>query len=74
MAKKKSKKNKKKKKKPTQKLYDATAVYQVQQNNPIDMEALLVVAEEEYIEPSKSQKVAGIMKIRTSKKDYMRVD
>lgn len=46
----------------------------MQQNNPIDMEALLVVAEEEYIEPSKSQAVTGIMKIRTSKKDYMRVD
>jgi hypothetical protein len=33
------------------------------------MEALMVVAEEEYIEPSKTQAVNGIMKIRTSKKD-----
>jgi hypothetical protein len=33
------------------------------------MEALMVVAEEEYIEPSKTQAVNGIMKIRTSNKD-----
>ena len=73
-AKKKSKKNKKKKKKQAQKLLDSTSVYQVQQNNPVDMEALMVVAEEEYIEPSKTQAVAGIMKVRTAAKDYMRID
>jgi hypothetical protein len=38
------------------------------------MEALMVLAEEEFLEPSKNPAVTGIMKIRTSRKDYLRVD
>lgn len=38
------------------------------------MESLLVLAEEEYLEPSKNPSVTGIMKLKTSKKDYLRVD
>lgn len=73
VAKKKAKRNKKKKKKAN-KLFGDQTVYQLHQNNPTDMEALLVLAEEEYLEPSKLPNVTGIMKVRTSKKDYMRVE
>ena len=38
------------------------------------MEALMVLAEEEYFEPQKQQNIGGILKVRTGKKDCMRID
>lgn len=73
--KKKNKRNKKKKKKQATKLFDNSNVYTVNQQNPEDMETLMVLAEEEFIEPQKLlSNVGGILKVRTSKKDCMRVD
>jgi hypothetical protein len=50
-AKKKNKRNKKKKKKHATKLFDNSGIYTVSQQNPEDMETLMVLAEEEFIEP-----------------------
>lgn len=55
-------------------MFDIHNVYTVQQHNTEDMEALMVLAEEEYFEPQKLQNIGGILKVRTGKKDCMRID
>jgi hypothetical protein len=68
-----NKKNKlnKKRKKQAAKLM-AIQKYHLNQSNPSDMELLMVLAEEEYLQPQTDTQ--SVMKVKTTKIDYMRTD
>ena len=51
----------------------ATNRYQLHQDSPIDMQTLMVLAEEEYMQTSKNA-AQTVMKVKTTKIDYMRTD